>query len=102
MISQYTGWKWFIASIFILSVGTYFLAFYIQIILDFLWDFTNFFVNLFTCQLGRADKTPRLTSPDSDDDETSSSSLWSRLFEWEKADDYDLEGKGGLNPGDDE
>jgi hypothetical protein len=84
--------KWFIGSIFILSVGTYFLAFYIQMILDFLSSPIKFF-KIFQRPSNKKGKPPPqlITSPSSEDSETPSSSLWRKIFECDKTAETDVE-----------
>jgi hypothetical protein len=97
LISQNTGLKWFIGSIFILSVGTYFLAFYIQMILDSFSSLIKFFKifrqKIFRRPSNKKGKPPPqlITSPSSEDDETPSSSLWRKIFEFDKTAEADVE-----------
>jgi len=74
-----------------LSVGTYFLAFYIQMILDFLSSLIKFFKISQRPSNKKGKPPPLIPSPSSEDDEIPSSSLWRKIFEFDKTAEADVE-----------
>jgi hypothetical protein len=85
--------KWFIGSIFILSIGTYFLALYIGDILDSFSSLKKYFFKIFPRPSNKKEKAlPQLiTLPSSEDDDIPSPSVWRKRFEFNKTAEVDVE-----------
>ena len=90
MISEQSGWGWFIKSIFILSIGTYILAFYIQDILNCF----SFLFTFFKYEPDKGDKAAELTGPNIDDDDKPPLNLWRWMAERREKKKKDDEEKG--------